>query len=70
MIDRPMTTAPGANLPDKAYDAAAMGDLRVFLARAAAAGELKTIRGADPHLEIGALFELSHEHLYPPVLLF
>jgi 4-hydroxy-3-polyprenylbenzoate decarboxylase len=44
--------------------------MRVFRERASAAGELKTIRGADPHLEIGALFELSHEHLYPPVLLF
>jgi len=54
----------------KTYDAAAMGDLRVFLQRAEAAGEFKRIRGADRHLEIGALFELSHEHLYPPVLLF
>ncbi len=56
--------------PNQAFDAAAMGDLRVFLERAEAAGEFKRIRGADPHLEIGALFELSHEHLYPPVLLF
>lgn len=54
----------------KTYDAAAMGDLRVFLERAEESGEFKRIRGADPHLEIGALFELSHEHLYPPVLLF
>jgi UbiD family decarboxylase len=54
----------------KAFDEEAMGDLRVFLERAEEAGELRTIRGADPHLEIGALFELSHEHLYPPVLLF
>jgi 4-hydroxy-3-polyprenylbenzoate decarboxylase len=54
----------------KSYDAAAMGDLRVFLERAEAAGEFKRIKGADPHLEIGALFELSHEHLYPPVMLF
>ena len=54
----------------KAFDETAMGDLRVFLDRAEAAGELRTIKGADPHLEIGALFELSHEHLYPPVLLF
>src|SRR4051794_32991351 len=56
--------------PQKRYDSAAMGDLRVFLERAEAAGEFKRIRGADPNLEIGALFELSHEHLYPPVLLF
>lgn len=55
---------------NKRYDTAAMGDLRVFLERAEAAGEFKRIRGADPHLEIGALFELSHEHLYPPVMLF
>jgi UbiD family decarboxylase len=53
-----------------AYDAAAMGDLRVFLQRAEAAGELRKISGADPHLEIGALFELSHEKLYPPVMVF
>jgi UbiD family decarboxylase len=52
------------------YDAAAMGDLRVFLERAEAAEEFKRVRGADPHLEIGALFELSHEQLYPPVMLF
>jgi 4-hydroxy-3-polyprenylbenzoate decarboxylase len=58
------------NKPEKTYDAAAMGDLRVFLETAEASGEFKKIRGADPHLEIGALFELSHEHLYPPVLLF
>jgi 4-hydroxy-3-polyprenylbenzoate decarboxylase len=56
--------------PSKTYDAAAMGDLRVFLERAGESGEFKRIRGADPHLEIGALFEMSHEHLYPPVLLF
>ena len=52
------------------YDPAAMGDLRVFLERAEAAGEFKRVKGADPHLEIGAIFELSHEHLYPPVMLF
>jgi 4-hydroxy-3-polyprenylbenzoate decarboxylase len=56
--------------PDKTYDEAAMGDLRVFLRKAEEAGELRRIRGADPHLEIGALFELSHENLYPPVMLF
>jgi 4-hydroxy-3-polyprenylbenzoate decarboxylase len=58
------------SLKSKAYDEAAMGDLRVFLQRATEAGELKVIRGADPHLEIGTLFELSHEKLYPPVMLF
>ena len=56
--------------PQKRYDPAAMGDLRIFLERAEAAGEFKRIKGADPHLEIGALFELSHEQLYPPVMLF
>ena len=52
------------------YDPAAMGDLRVFLERAEAAGEFKRVKGADPELEIGAIFELSHENLYPPVMLF
>jgi UbiD family decarboxylase len=68
--DRRPTTAHAAQERSAACHDAAMGDLRVFLERAAAAGELRTIRGADPHLEIGALFELSHEHFYPPVLLF
>ncbi len=45
-------------------------DLRLFLEQAAACGELETIANADPELEIGALIELSHENLYPPVLLF
>ena len=62
--------ADTAAKPAKAFDEAAMGDLRVFLERAEATGEFKRVRGADPHLEIGALFELSHEHLYPPVMLF
>lgn len=48
----------------------AQGDLRAFLKQAEAANELQRISGADPHLEIGALFELSQENLYPPVLLF
>src|SRR4051812_40894193 len=56
--------------PQKRYDPAAMGDLRVFLERAEAAGEFKRVKGADPELEIGAIFELSHEQLYPPVMLF
>ena len=45
-------------------------DLRLFLSQAVASGELETIRDADPNLEIGALIELSHKKLYPPVLLF
>jgi 4-hydroxy-3-polyprenylbenzoate decarboxylase len=53
-----------------AFGAAALGDLRVFLECAEAAGELVRVPGVDANLEMGALFELSHEHLYPPVLLF
>lgn len=48
----------------------AMADLRVFLREAEAEGELVRVKGADAQLEVGALFELSNEHLYPPVLLF
>lgn len=47
-----------------------MADLRVFLEHAAASNELELIEGADPELEVGALFELSHEELYPPVIQF
>ena len=48
----------------------AMADLRVFLDEVRAEGEVHEVAGADPKGEIGALFELSNEHLYPPVLLF
>src|SRR4051794_8789787 len=48
----------------------AQGDLRLFLALAGAEGEVETVRGADPHLEMGALYELSLEEEDPPVLLF
>jgi 4-hydroxy-3-polyprenylbenzoate decarboxylase len=48
----------------------AWADLRVFLEQAKAAGELVVVDDADPHLELGAILELSHEHFYPPVLLF
>src|SRR5438067_298976 len=54
----------------EAFGAAAQGDLREFLRQAEDEGELVRIAGADPNLELGALAELSHEHLYPPVLLF
>ena len=47
-----------------------MGDLREFLRQAREAGELHTVKGVDPELELGAIYELSHEHFYPPVLLF
>jgi 4-hydroxy-3-polyprenylbenzoate decarboxylase len=48
----------------------AMADLREFLRQAETEGELQTVSGAGLEGEIGALFELSNEHLYPPVLLF
>jgi 4-hydroxy-3-polyprenylbenzoate decarboxylase len=49
---------------------AAIGDLREFLRISEAHGELQVIEGADPHHEMGAMYELSLENLYPPVLLF
>lgn len=49
---------------------AAWGDLREFLDIARERGELVVVRGADPHLEMGALYELSLRKTYPPVLLF
>ncbi len=39
----------------------ALGDLRVFIKQVEARGELMVVRDADPHLEIGALYELSQE---------
>lgn len=48
----------------------ALGDLRALIRMAEASGELERIMGADPHLEIGALYELSLEREVPPVLLF
>lgn len=52
-----------------AYPAAAR-DLRAFIELSRERGELEVIRDADPHLEMGALYELSLRHLYPPILLF
>jgi UbiD family decarboxylase len=49
---------------------AAWGDLRRFLDISKARGELVVVRGADPELEMGALYELSLRKTYPPVLLF
>ncbi len=49
---------------------AALGDLREAIDVAARIGELDIIEGADPHLEMGALFELSLRKATPPVLLF
>src|SRR5438067_4654327 len=44
---------------DQATRLAAAGDLRKCLQIAAEIGELEVIEGADPHLEMGALYELS-----------
>ena len=49
---------------------AALGDLRQCLELAEEMGELERISGADPHLEMGALCELSLSKFVPPVLLF
>ncbi|MFM2130117.1 MAG: hypothetical protein RL477_1663 [Pseudomonadota bacterium] len=50
--------------------AEALGDLRAFLRIAEEAGEVERVTGADPELEMGALYELSLERAQPPVLLF
>ncbi|MEA2976758.1 MAG: hypothetical protein QOF19_2278 [Alphaproteobacteria bacterium] len=47
-----------------------MGDLRKCLAFAEEMGELEIIEGADPHLEMGALYVLSLRKPIPPILLF
>jgi UbiD family decarboxylase len=49
---------------------AAIGDLRKCLEFAEEIGELEIIEGADPHLEIGTLQELSLQLPAPPILLF
>src|ERR1041384_5129425 len=49
---------------------AAQGDLREFIRQAQDASELVSVKGADPHLVIGAIYELSQEQTYPTVLLF
>jgi 4-hydroxy-3-polyprenylbenzoate decarboxylase len=49
---------------------AAWRDLREFLDIARTRGDLVVIKGADPHLEMGALYELSLRKLFPPILLF
>src|SRR4051812_7428164 len=43
-------------------------DLRTFLDEVDRIGELKTIRGADPHLEIGVIAELALHRDGPAVL--
>lgn len=49
---------------------AAIADLRTFLRVSIERGEVQVVSGADPDREMGALYELSLNHLYPPVLLF
>ena len=48
----------------------AMGDLRAYLRIVEENGELEVVDGADAHLEMGALYELSLRKRHPPVLLF
>src|SRR5262245_56383226 len=45
-------------------------DLRLWLAEAEKLGELKTVRGADWNLELGAISELNVKKDAPPALLF
>ncbi len=49
---------------------AALGDLRKCLEFAEEMGELEIIEGADPNLEMGALYALSLRRPIPPILLF
>src|SRR5215831_9525915 len=55
---------------DEATRLAALSDLRRCLEIAEEIGALEVIEGADPHLEMGALYELSLQKPVPPVLLF
>jgi UbiD family decarboxylase len=48
----------------------ALSDLRRFVDILEARGELEHISGVDPHLEMGALYELSLRDKYPPALMF
>src|SRR3954471_21177574 len=48
----------------------ALGDLRRCIEFAEEMGELEVIEGADPHLEMGALYELSLKKPIPPLSLF
>jgi hypothetical protein len=58
------------NPPDAHSREGSMGDLRKFIQQAEAEGALLHVKDADPHLEIGAIYELSQEQKYPPALLF
>lgn len=48
----------------------ALGDLRALIELSRRRGALEDISSADPHLEVGALYELSLRDPYPPLLLF
>lgn len=49
---------------------AALGDLRKAIELAEEMGELEIVEGADPHLEMGAIYTLSLQKQIPPVILF
>ncbi len=55
---------------EQARRLAALGDLRKCLELADEMGELEVIEGADPNLEMGALYLLSLQKQMPPILLF
>jgi 4-hydroxy-3-polyprenylbenzoate decarboxylase len=59
---------PFSNREARAQEA--LGDLRKCLEFAEEIGDLEYIDGADPELEIGALYELSLQREHPPVLVF
>src|SRR5262249_30387792 len=48
----------------------ALGDLRKCLEFADDLGDVEYIDGADPELEIGALYEISLQEEKPPILMF
>jgi UbiD family decarboxylase len=55
---------------DQATRLAAVSDLRAALEIADEIGAMEVVEGADPHLEMGAIYELSLQKPVPPVLLF
>ena len=59
---------PFSNREARAQEA--LGDLRKAIEFAEEIGDVEFIDGADPELEIGALYELSLQHEHPPVLIF
>jgi UbiD family decarboxylase len=63
-------TRPAIPTLDPERVARVQGSLREYLKLAEELGYLEVIEGADPHCEIGALYELSNQHERPPVLLF